>query len=244
MSIIYINPYAFAAAGIVTSGLVLNLDAGDPASYPGSGTTWTDLSGNGNTGTLTNGPTYSSADGGSILFDGVNDFAQINNPTSFQNQNFTISIWVKPGTQDPGAIIMIDFDHASNHGWVVQTENPLGTANYYLVWGSGSGFQPAGGFGSGIGIQTTNSVWQNIVYSKNGTSLLGYSNGSQAFTPPAASTSTVGYQSNKNLRIAGGVSAALREFTGNISQVSIYDRALSATEITQNFNALRGRYGL
>ena len=54
---------------IVRDGLVLNLDAGEPSSYPGTGTAWTDLSGNGNTGTLTNGPTYSSANGGSIVFD-------------------------------------------------------------------------------------------------------------------------------------------------------------------------------
>ena len=58
---------------IVRSGLVLHLDAARPASYPGSGTTWTDLSGQGNNGTLTNGPTYSSANGGSIVLDGTND---------------------------------------------------------------------------------------------------------------------------------------------------------------------------
>ena len=58
---------------IVTSGLVLSLDAADKNSYPGSGTTWADLSGNTNNGTLTNGPTFSSANQGSIVFDGVDD---------------------------------------------------------------------------------------------------------------------------------------------------------------------------
>ena len=59
---------------VVTNGLVLALDAADRNSYPGSGTAWTDISGRGNTGTLTNGPTYSSANGGSIVFDGTNDY--------------------------------------------------------------------------------------------------------------------------------------------------------------------------
>ena len=59
---------------IVTNGLVLYLDAANKKSYPGSGTTWTDLSGNNNTGTLTNGPTFDSNNGGSIVFDGTNDY--------------------------------------------------------------------------------------------------------------------------------------------------------------------------
>ena len=64
---------------IPTSGLIFYLDAANTRSYPGSGTTWTDLSGNGNTGTLTNGPTYSSANGGQIVFDGSNDNAVVLN---------------------------------------------------------------------------------------------------------------------------------------------------------------------
>ena len=67
----------FAGPEITESGLVLALDAGNLKSYPTTGTTWTDLSGRGNTGTLTNGPTYSSANGGSIVFDGVNDYVTV-----------------------------------------------------------------------------------------------------------------------------------------------------------------------
>jgi len=61
---------------VVTTGLQLYLDAGNASSYPGSGTTWTDLTVNGRNGTLTNGPTYSGTNGGSIVFDGTNDFVQ------------------------------------------------------------------------------------------------------------------------------------------------------------------------
>ena len=80
---------------IVTDGLALCLDAANSKSYPGSGSTWTDLSGNGNNATLTNGPTYSSANGGSIVFDGVNDYVA---PTGLTNAlwqgNWTVSFWV------------------------------------------------------------------------------------------------------------------------------------------------------
>jgi hypothetical protein len=80
---------------IVTDGLVLNLDAGNRKSYPGSGTIWYDRAGT-NNGTLTNGPTYSSSNGGSIVFDGTNDYSETTNPSNVHNQNFTLSVWVNP----------------------------------------------------------------------------------------------------------------------------------------------------
>jgi len=78
---------------IVTDGLVLALDAGNTKSYPGSGTTWTDLSGNGNTGTLTNGPTFDSANGGSIVFDGTNDYVQVTGSITVTSATFIT--WIK-----------------------------------------------------------------------------------------------------------------------------------------------------
>jgi len=239
---------AYAGPDIVESGLVLALDAGNSKSYPGTGTTWTDLSGNGNTGTLTNmdGTNFNSANGGSLSFDGTDEFSQINNPTTFHNQNFTISAWVNPGVQDSTTISIMDFDHAISNGWVIQSQDANSNRNYYLAWWDGSQFQPSGGFGVGVGIQITTSVWQNIVYSKNGTSLVGYRNGSQVFTPgpdPGISA-VVSYQNNKNFRIGNATNAGGREFNGNIAQVSIYNRALTATEIQQNYLATKSRYGL
>jgi hypothetical protein len=83
------------ANSIITSGLVLNLDAGNTASYPGSGTVWTDLSGNGYNGTLTNGPIYSSSNGGTIVFDGTNDVASFGNILNIGLSSWTMSCWVK-----------------------------------------------------------------------------------------------------------------------------------------------------
>jgi hypothetical protein len=230
---------------IITENLVLCLDAGNPKSYPGSGTTWTDLSGRGNTGTLTNGPTYNSANGGSIVFDGVNDYALVTNPTTLQNQNFTISTWVNPGTQNTAIISIIDFEHVVGNGWVLQSEDATTNRYYYFAWYDGTQFQPtgAGGFGVGKGIQITTSVWQNIVYSKSGTSLLGYINGNQVYTG-TASNSNVNYLSNRNLQIGSGTGGGARFLTGRIPQASIYNRALSASEVSQNFNALRSRFSI
>ena len=105
---------------IITQGLVLALDAADRNSYPGSGTTWTDLSGNGNTGTLTNGPTYNSANGGSIVFDGSNDYVNFsyNSSLNIGGLNITLSSWVRPTSlvnlNAGGGIIVRD--SGSNNG--------------------------------------------------------------------------------------------------------------------------------
>jgi hypothetical protein len=235
-----------SSVSIVTSGLVLNLDASNPSSYPGSGTTWTDLSGNGNNGTLTNGPTFNSANGGSIVFDGTNDFALINNPSTIRNQNFTVSVWINPGVQNEAIISIMDFDHSGSplQGWVMQSEDATTNRNYYFGWYDGSSFQPTGGggIGAGRGIQITTSIWQNLTYSKNGTTLLGYKNGIQTYTGTGGGN--VFYQNNKNLHIAGCVNIVGRSFKGDIPNALIYNRALSATEILQNYNAQKSRFGL
>jgi hypothetical protein len=231
---------------IVTSGLVLNLDAANMKSYPRSGTTWRDLSGNGNNGTLTNGPTFNSADGGSIVFDGTNDYAQIINPTVLQVQNMSISVWVNPTAAVNIITSLIDYDHATlpPQGWVIQTEDATTNRYYYFGWWDGTKYEPATGIGAGKGVQLANSTWQNLTYTKSGTSVIGYLNGVQAFTSTAGSA-TVSYQSNRNLRIGGLVSAeSTRYFKGNIASTQIYNRALTPTEVQQNYNATKTRFGL
>ena len=89
---------------IVRSGLQLHLDAADRKSYPGSGTTWFDLSGNSRHGTLLNGPVFNSGNGGYISFDGVDDYVNIPNATNLNNlgsQDFTVSMWVYRATNPP-----------------------------------------------------------------------------------------------------------------------------------------------
>ena len=80
---------------LVSAGLVLNLDAGNSSSYIGSGNNWNDLSGNNNTGTLTNGPIFNSANGGSIVFDGIDDVISFGNILNMGLNSWTMSCWVK-----------------------------------------------------------------------------------------------------------------------------------------------------
>jgi len=229
---------------IATDGLQLYLDAANVKSYTGSGNSWADLSGNNNTGTLS-GPTFSSADVGSIAFDGTDDIVTISNPTTIRNQNFAFSVWLNPLAQNTAIISIVDFDHATVplQGWVFQSEDATTNRYYYLGWHDGTQFQPVGGLGAGLGIQVTTSRWQNIVYSKNGTSLLGYLNGAQVYNRTGTS-SNVNYQSSRNLRIGSCIGAASRAFKGNISHFSIYNRALSAIEVLENYNATKTRFGL
>jgi hypothetical protein len=228
----------------VTNGLVLALDAANTKSYSGTGTNWNDLSGNNNTAILTNGPTYSSTDSGSIVFDGSNDSAIVTYAAALTNQNFTISTWIYPLTQTAAIITIADFHHAGSpfQGWVIQSEGAISDRKYYLAYYDGSAFQPVGNFGVGNGIQITIGAWQNLIYTKNGTSVIGYLNGEQVFTATAGNAN-VSYLDSRQLRIGNCVTIN-RPFNGNISNIQVYSKALSSTEVTNNFNALRGRYGL
>jgi len=231
----------------VTSGLVLALDAANTKSYPGSGTTWTDLSSSAKNAVLINGPTYDTTNNGFIVFDGINDSAIVTDPSAMRNQNFTVSVWVYPQTQNQALVAMIDFDHINaagflSQGWVIQSEDATTNRNYYLAYYTGSAFQPTGNIGAGKGVQLTTGVWQNLTYTKSGTSVIGYRNGVQILTATAGS-STVSYLTSRNFAVGGSVQQS-RPFKGNIANVQIYSTALSSTEVIQNFNALRGRYGI
>jgi hypothetical protein len=229
---------------IIANGLVLNVDAGNPLSYTGSGTTWTDLSASATNAALTNGPTYGNFNNGCITFDGVNDWGIITNPSTLKNQNFTISIWIYPQTQNNAVIGILDFGHSGSIGnaWVVQSEDALTNQYYYFAYWDGSAFQPTGSFGAGKGLQIKTGLWQNLTYTKNGTAVVGYLNGIQIYSATAGS-STVSY-GTKNVTIAGVTNESARYFKGNIPSVQIYNRGLSSSEVIQNFNATRVRYGV
>ena len=221
---------------IVTDGLVLCLDAGNPKSYSGSGTTWTDLSGNGNTGTLTNGPTYSSTNGGSLVFDGSNDY--VSSPASSslgKSINYTTSAWVK-------------YSDVGYTSWMTIFDSvDYGVGGGYMMWLSSD--SPATGkllssYDNGWQYGTVRippNIWANVCISKNNNALSFYVNGlfdvtrTYNFNGSTSSTAVdIGF-SNRNPSYP---------FNGNIPQASIYNRALTAAEVQQNFNALRGRYGI
>jgi hypothetical protein len=208
---------------VVQSGLVLNLDAGASTSYPGSGTTWTDLSGSGNNGTLTNGPTFNSANGGSIVFDGVNDRIECG---TFSVPFLTVSTWVYKTTSATNQGIC-----RKQNGWAVSQYN--GTLQ--VAPGTSWTF-----YNTGYTIPL--NTWVNIVYTYSGTGAAGsqtvYINGSNIYSTSAGS----GAISSNGNSVRIGFDDNNWWWNGRIAQVSIYNRALTAAEILQNYNALKGRF--
>jgi hypothetical protein len=204
----------------VTDGLVLALDAGNTKSYPGSGTTWTNLLGTGNNGTLVNGATYSSVNGGVIVLDGVNDYISI--PINLSTSTYTII----------GAARYV----------TVNGRTFSGLSNNWLMghWGGTTENYFAEGWVSGVGAGPGDTNWRVYAATWNNVSDSAslYVNGSLNVSPNAnASAGPNGF--------AIGSATGSGEFSNShISCLYVYNRVLTAAEVQQNFNALRGRFGI
>ena len=191
------------------------------------GTTWTDLSGGGNNGTLTNGPTYSTANGGSIVFDGVNDYVSTSYAPTFND--FTVIVWFK-STSNFDYSRIIDKDYV-NGMWIGRNG---GIAN---SWGGGvlEGTSPFGRF-----ITLQDGDWHMIASIRQGTKHTIYGDGitnNISGTVSSAPLSATAFKIGTTLENSNFAQQ-------NIAQVSVYNRALTAAEVAQNYNALAGRYSL
>ena len=211
----------FQYESIVTDGLIFNLDAGFVGSYPTTGTTWYDLSGNNNNGTLYNGPTFNSANSGSIVFDGVDDYSTsfISSPGS----NFTISFWfnvISFGSGERQIFMPGGGDQAS----VSIVNSRIGSWN-----GNSYRYSPT--------VLSTNT-WYNFVMT-NSTNTIFYLNGNLDST--YASTGNFNTGTATFSAAFGGASRFLNAYFSN---VCVYNKTLSAAEVLQNYNAQRGRFGL
>jgi hypothetical protein len=222
---------------IVVDGLVLALDAANTKSYVSGSTAWTDLSRSNNNGTLTNGPTFNGANGGSIVFDGTNDFINSNNSIN-TGLNFTVSVWFRRTVgSNRGGLVANSYPYSTNVGW------------YFLI-NSNNDF--AFSVGRDQAFVTTNSnvitnnIWYNVVSTTTGggTDIKIYINSIVQVNAASLFTSVPIVYTTSNFKIGGLVSPVGDYFGGNISIVQIYNRALSATEILQNYNATKGRFGL
>ena len=238
----------------ITDGLVLALDAGNTKSYPGSGTTWTDLSGRRNNGTLTNGPTYSSANGGSIVFDGTNDYVTVgsfpNTTFDFGSGQFTLECWVNISVFAAGGATTYgvnalyatgDSDVGSDFRFVIMRDSTLGgytTNGVYLTVNSTP-------IAIGAYSSFTTNTWYHVVASRIGNNLYLFLNGSLLSTTSYASSipNATTYQPTiGTIQYRGSI---LYQINGKISSFRVYrGKGLTSDEIQQNFNALRGRFGI
>ena len=229
-----------ATKGVVQSGLVLNLDSGASRSYGGSGTTWTDLSGLGNTGTLVNGPTYSSSNGGSLSFNGTNQYVNLGSKFRYQD-NFTVECVAKINSASPvltapcGSQNPIFVNNA--YGWNLMFSGTTGKP-YWNIYNT---FTTSKGVGSTIG---NLGDWVHCVAYKSGTTIELYVNGISQGTNTL--TTNAVYYISLDCTIGGyySCSTVFYYLNGSVPLSRIYNRALSAAEIQQNFNAMRGRYSL
>jgi hypothetical protein len=219
---------------IVTTGLVLCVDAGNPRSYPGSGTTWRDATSSGFNFTLINGPTYSSSNLGFITF-GVDDIATAGYNTALDTQTPTVEVWVKTNALDQNGFW---FEKGS-----VNSQYALFQEGQALRWRMNIG-------GSITQLSTTTasfmntSNWFQIVGTYTSGSRILYINGVQVNSD--AQTGTIATNSSgMSIGAYGGNSGSNGYFyNGALSICRVYNRVLSATEVLQNFNAARGRYGI
>jgi len=230
----------FTGPNIVTDGLVLALDAANVKSYPGSGTTWYDLSGNGNNGTLTSGPTFNNGNGGSIVFDGVNDYISLNSPITLATAGATINTW----------FYITDFSTNNNTDAITLFSDTSSFNSLISFWNGGFGFEtntnsnPVEFFGQTTAPITEPSivsgVWINFVLVFDTTAYT-YINGNLVNTIAIGNSLTFRYIGRAP---AGGRQDYPDWHHGSVSKVLTYNRALTAEEVLQNYNATKSRFNL
>ena len=230
---------------IVSAGLVMHLDAGNTTSFPGTGTTWTDLSGNGNHGTLQNGVIFNNANYGSLVFDGINDFFVTNSNLDLSNTDkLTIQIILKTAQTSAGIIMEHSVDWNSNNSFGIISNYPYPSTkiqftdhnqNYNVSSSVDSINDNNWHLFSVTTDRSLGATDQNLIY----------------IDGKAANKVNVSNLSNDNsgnftshkLYLSSRAGSA-NFFNGSIGQVLIYNRVLTAAEIQQNFNAVKLKYGL
>ena len=221
---------------IVTDGLVFCVDAGDKMSYPGAGTTWTDLSKNRNNGTLVNGPTFNSSNGGNIVFDGTNDYISITRNSTITPDYISICGWIKINSKSSSQFLL------------ALPRSVNGGASYMMYYSlSLDGFVAYARTNSTGTIQTTSTFspdtgrWYSLCMTSNGSNLILFIDGE--FEASLSFSSVLEYSGSTVLRIGSYDNQGTPTYTnGNIALTQIYNRALTPDEIRQNYNASRGRF--
>lgn len=248
----------YSGPRIITNGLVLHLDAANKKSYPGTGTTWFDLSGNNNHGTLTNGPTYSSVNGGVIVFDGVNDYSNINTSITSAFSEMTVEIVYQ--TSDPGnsgnAYLLWDHNGATGCPmWLGKTQSNT----WYFMWNYNSAVGKTAYLSStSYAANTWVHLAVRLYLSQTQTLESGnfaeivVNGSSYSTTHRNDKTSSLVYPqpplylAKKGSAISNGeLGATVADYSNiKIGLFRIYNKVLSRSDIQQNFNAVRSRYGL
>jgi hypothetical protein len=220
---------------IVTDNLIMYLDAANPKSYPGSGASWTDLSGNGCNAALQNGPTFVNANGGYLNFDGTNDYADLANASKITGNQVSFGVW----------ITILNINSVSSIVWLegggiryFQVHLPAANTVYFDA-GDGSG-----GSYDRVNKNLEGSGWQYWTFTKNSTAgtMKIYLNGN-LWVSGTGKNRPVGIPSIGYIGV-GGVGQGIGYAPERVSNMHFYNKELSASEILQNYNATKGRFKL
>ena len=232
---------AFGGPNIIDDGLVLYLDAGNRKSYPGSGTTWFDKSGRGNNGTLINGPTFNTGELGSVVFDGVDDYVDCGTSvtSTIRNQTqFTLNFWFKKFSYS-NDFNLGAFNQSIQKGFFIQwySDNNV----YFGVANENRAYNYVG--------LPYSTGWFNFTFVFDGT-LIGSTNKAKLYINSNLQSSinadgAIGSTVPSNvIPLTLGKLTNYSNGKGNLSVVQLYNRALTASEVLQNYNATKGRFGL
>ena len=224
---------------LVTDGLIFYVDAANPKSFISGNTTWDDLGGN-NNGTLTNGPTFDLDNGGSIVFDGSDDYIELgsidsSNPLSLYGQTeFSVDLWLKPNYSGDDYQRVIDKSTGGSglNGWCIAY--PRNTSKFFYLFIDG-------GTALSYNDSSADGNWRNFTVTRNGSDTNLYINSELVATQTAAATIPI---DTTNMRIATWNHTTGREYNGKIGNIKIYSKELLSTEVLQNYNALKKRFKL
>ena len=224
---------------IVTSGLQLYLDADVYSSYVGSGTTWTDLSGNGNNATLQNSPSFVSTEPKNFTFNGTNQYATIS-MSGLRVVNITEEVWVFLSSTSDQVFIGSQYGTSSNNSFAIWVQSGA------FAFGVNTG----GNFYYSTISTVSSGVWYHLTHTYNGTTQYFYVNGTLVSTYNSSASGNITYDVNNTLLAlaadwngSGYNVGATGYVNGKMPVVRIYNRALSAAEVLQNYNATKFRFG-
>ena len=229
------------SVNIVQKGLILSLDSGNPYSYAGSGTTWYDVSGNANNATLINSPTYSTDNGGVLNWVAASSqYATVPMYSALRMANITQEAWVYLNSTAAQVFIGMQYGSSSNNSYALWVDS--GVFNF--------GVNTGGTFYYNGSSAPTTGVWYHLAHTYNGTIQYFYINGVQINAFLSSASGNIAYDiSNTKLAIAADFNTGYDGgpvvfVNGKMPIVRLYNRALTAAEVLQNYNAMKGRFGL
>ena len=231
---------------IVQQGLVLNLDAGNPYSYAGAGTTWYDVSGNSYNGTLTSSPVYSTDSGGAFTFAGNYSLSPASTVNSLNGDALTVEAWVKhdsfgvAGTGRGYVSNWNSFNTLNQRGFILRTYDTQTNPSFWWCWGGGNNYDA---FGPSSYVMQTGRIYHIVATYEKNVAVKIYINGNLEGTGTNSVSNTIAFDTGSGVYV--GFSDINNSYMyGNIYSTRLYNRVLSAAQVLQNYNATKGRFGL